>query len=150
MFEVIAAVLILAFVCAVWATTCRVTISSQNVVGNSGGSVTLGGVAYDTTAEECVTIDLSISANSTDFNIACPIDISELSAIHIEVSQDMTLQTNDGATPDDTFALKAARPFTWQKNTGVPNPFTVDVTDLYVTNTTAGTFKAFIWRDATP
>ena len=91
----------------------------------------------------------AIPENSTDLLVAATIDISQLKAVFIMVDQDMILETNDGSTPDDTFTLKANVPLIWSVDDPLPNPFSEDITALYLTNTTAGTFTARFLEDPT-
>jgi hypothetical protein len=142
----LAAALVVALVVLVGSVTARTTITMYGLNDTTGG-VRLGGTSFDQEAEGCDIIDISIASNQTDKLVSATFAYATLGAIIILVSQNMTLQTNNGTTPDDEFALKATRPFAWVALTGVPNPFTADVTAFYFTNTTAGTVKAFIFKD---
>lgn len=145
----LAILIIIGLLLACWSVTARATLTVQGMNGTTGG-IQLGGTYFDETAEGVDIIDISLSANQTDKQIDMELTTAGLGAIIIVVSQDMTLETNSSSTPADTFALKANRPFVWVKNTGLPNPFTANVTTAYLTNTTAGTFKAFVFKDMTP
>lgn len=98
-------------------------------------------------------IDESIADSTTDKEITFNLDISALKAITMSSDQDITVETNDGSTPGDTFSLKADQPFMWNSSDGYfSNPFSTDVTALYVTNSSgsSATFKVEAVEDATP
>lgn len=148
-FLLIATLLVLFSVC--WAVTARILHTVQQLGDNGGNSISFGGVAYDVTAEGCTTINVEIAANQTDKEIAVAFAYANLAAIILVPSVDMLLETNDGTTPDDDFPLKAGKAFVWDKENGMPNPFTANVTKFLVTNTAAGTLKGFIFEtDTTP
>jgi hypothetical protein len=44
------------------------------------------------------------------------------------------IETNSSSAPADTFTLKAGCPLVWYADGGLPNPFSVDVTKIYITN----------------
>lgn len=97
-----------------------------------------------------LSIDESIGASQTDLEIACSIDQSELVGLSLLSSVDMTIETNDGSSPDDTIALKANEPLDWHATSIHACPLSADVTSIFVTNTTAGTLKIRAVMDATP
>ena len=121
-------------------------------IGDNGGSISFGGVAYDVEAESCRTINISIAANQTNKQVSIAFDKDTLKAIVLVATADMTLETNSGSAADTTILLKANQPFVWDDENGAPNPFSAaDVTTCYITNTTAGTLKGFIFEgDITP
>jgi len=86
------------------------------------------------TAGSEIRIDESIPDESADLLVALALDVTQIKALHIEADQDLTLETNDGAAPDDTIALKADVPVQWTADGGLTNPLGTDVTALYVTN----------------
>lgn len=103
-----------------------------------------------TTASGEVTIDEDIAANQTNFQINCAIDVSALKSLMIVADEACTVETNNGTTPDDTLTLLADTPLFWYTGCGHDNPLTVDVTALYVTNTTACNLQVYALQDATP
>jgi len=114
------------------------SIEQQNTFTEADGSV------IDVTA--------AIPDSSTDKLVVCALDVSQIKAIYILSDQDVTLETNDGTTPDDTIALKAGVPYIWYTNKYDALLLTVDVTALYLTNASgsAATFKLRALQDATP
>jgi hypothetical protein len=99
-------------------------------------------------------VSISVPDSSTDLQVELALDVSALKAILIATDQDITVETNDGTTPDDTFTIEANNPLVWNVDCPLPNPFasTVDVTDLYITNA-SGSAAAIEIRtlvDATP
>lgn len=106
------------------------------------------------TAEGEVNVDVAVADASTDFNVNVNIDVSALQSFHLQSDQDVTIETNNGTTPDDTFALKANKPLQWATGDVNANPFAsaVDVTSLKVTNASGSTanIKLRAIVDATP
>lgn len=98
--------------------------------------------------------DISVPDASTDLQWDVTIDISDLKSFYLHSDQDVTVETNNGATPDDTFALKANMPIAWNTDSALPNPFAsaTDVTVLYITNASgsAATLKLRMLQDVTP
>ena len=94
----------------------------------------------------------SVPDSSADFFVAFSLDVSEIKSIFILSSVDMTLETNDGATPIDTINLKAGKPYIWHTDGYFTNLLTTDVTALYLTNASGGvaTFELEVVTDPTP
>lgn len=106
----------------------------------------------DLASGEMVAIDEEIADSETDKLVALTLDVSQVKAIYLESDQDITLETNDGAVPDDTISMAADVPQLWSESDGAAlRPLTVDVTGLYVTNASgsAATLKAWFLVDPT-
>lgn len=71
---------------------------------------------------------------ATDFLININLDVDKLSLIYIESDQDVTLETNDGTTPQESFSLLANKPLVWHSGSHLANPFSGDITAFYFTN----------------
>ncbi len=99
-----------------------------------------------------ITIEETVADSQTDSQIACDLDVSAMKTLYLESDQDVTIETNSADTPDDTINLTANNPIVWQTDGYTSNPFTVDVTDLYVTNASGSeaTIKLESLYDATP
>jgi len=96
---------------------------------------------------------LDVAGSTTDKEVVVAIDVSQIKELIIKASVDMTLETNDGTTPDNTIALKANFAYVWAKDYSYDTcKLTVDVTKLYLTNAgaTAGTFELLCVYDSTP
>jgi len=96
---------------------------------------------------------LSIPGLTTDQEHVFAIDVSQIQILILLASVDMTLETNSGAAPDNTIALKANVPYVWLKDDSYDAcKLTVDVTKIYLTNAGAddGTFEALVIYDSTP
>lgn len=108
----------------------------------------------EVTADQETNVEVTVAGSTTDDQVDVAIDISDLKSIYMETDQDLTVETNSGSTPDDTFTLKANMPMTWNTDSSLPNPFAsaTDVTALYLTNagSTAATFRMKVLQDVTP
>lgn len=105
--------------------------------------------------------DIAIGATNIEFGIV--LDISTIQAIGFGISKSRgqesaltalaTIKTNSSSTPDDTFTITATNGVCWINKPGVAaNPFSADVTKIFVTNTGTGKID-FILRavcDSTP
>ena len=72
-----------------------------------------------------------IPGGSTDLEIACVIDVSELDGLYIKCERALTIKTNNPA--DDTIVLAAGEPLVWASGNNIVCPLTVDVTAIFVT-----------------
>ena len=95
---------------------------------------------------------VSVPDSSADFFVEIAIDVSEIKSIFILSDVDMTLETNDGATPIDTINLKAGIPYIWHTDSYFTNILDTDVTGLYLTTGSVGvgTFELEVVTDPTP
>lgn len=98
-------------------------------------------------------VDEDIADSTTDQEITFNLDISALKAITMVADQDVTVETNNGSTPGDTFNLKADQPLMWNSGDSYfSNPFSTDVTALFVTNASGSSanLRVEAVEDATP
>ena len=95
-----------------------------------------------------------VPAGAAAYEVEIAFRHEHLDVIAISTSVDLTLETNDtGASADDTFTLSADEAFIWTAKSGVPNPFTADVTKFLFTDADAtadANVKILCLRDATP
>lgn len=103
------------------------------------------------------TVKLVIDAESipnatTDFEIPFAIDVSAVQAFLIVASVDMTIETNDGTTPDNTLTLAAGVEYEWTVDSEAAFLLDTDVTSIFVTNASgeAGTLTARVIVDPSP
>lgn len=99
-------------------------------------------------------IDEAIANAASDVLIAMVLDVAEISMIFMLSDQDLTVETNNGGAPDDTFTLTANEPHLWHTNNilSASNPWTTNVTALYMTNASGSTanFQLRALYDSTP
>lgn len=104
-------------------------------------------------AESALPVQVTVPADSEDLEISpLAIDISQLKALQLLATADMTINTNDlaGGSPDDTIELEANKSLVWYEGCGLANPLTVDVTKFYVTSVDGGTLNVTVGQDVTP
>lgn len=99
-----------------------------------------------------VSLEVSVPDSETDMLVDLALNVSEIKSVFITSDQDLTLETNDGSTPDDTLSLVADVPYVWHENSYFSNLLTTDITALYLTNASGATanFKLEAVYDATP
>lgn len=97
-------------------------------------------------------IDVSVPDSSTDMLVAMALDVSEIELIVILSDQDLTLETNNGSSPDNTINLVAGVPYIWTSDSYFTNLLTTDVTALYATNSSgsAARLQIEVVNDSTP
>ncbi len=119
------------------------------VLKNDGGQV-LTKKTY--TAEMEINLDRSIPDSTTDLEIVIGIDVDQVQSIHITSDQAITLETNDGSTPDDTLLLVADHPYDWDTDSEDDFVLGTDVTSIFVTNASgaAANLKIRLLLDSTP
>lgn len=78
--------------------------------------------------------DLSVANPTTDLAIALAFTAAKVKSVYLLSTQDVTLETNSGSSPTDTIALKAGSAIKWKSGGSGSNPFTANVTGLFVTN----------------
>lgn len=95
-----------------------------------------------------------VVAASTEVQADVAIVYTRLKHLFIQTDVNMTLRTNQAAsgTPADTIALVAGYPVSFSYSAGQANPFTVDVTTMFIQNATdtSGTLRLRILKDSTP
>src|SRR5690554_4579429 len=79
-------------------------------------------------------VNETIPDSSTDLAVAFALDVSECTSLFILSDQDLTIETNDGSSPDDTINLKANVPYLWHEDSYHDLLLTADAETLYVTN----------------
>lgn len=101
----------------------------------------------------------AIADAGTDVFVNATVDVSALQSVVITSDQQITLETNDGTTPQETIVLKANEPLVWMKSgnqlAGADYPaipFSADVTAMYFTNASGSTanVRIEILQDPTP
>jgi hypothetical protein len=104
-----------------------------------GLGVTIGGDSVNKTITVSGTGRVSLSAESiadgqTDKQVNLAIDVTAVVGFYIVSSQNVTLETNNGTTPDDTLNLIAGEPYLWHTNALDAFLLTTDVTAFFITN----------------
>ena len=121
-------------------------------------SVTYDNVTYEwsdnQTAGERHDLSESIPDSSTDLSVNWTADVSEVKSLLIVSNYAVTVETNSGSSPADTFTLVANEPIIWSASQpGSPAcPLTTDVTGLFITNSSgsAALLTIKMIQDPTP
>lgn len=118
--------------------------------------VTIGGesikqsVSYSADARDGRQV--TVPDSTTDQQVDIGIDVSTIEAIYMLSDQDIAVETNNGTTPDDTISLAANKPYVWTADGYFANPFSADITALFLTNASgaAADFQLEVLHDSTP
>lgn len=129
----------------------------MSITGNIQITVDVGGVSVTSsnqvTGSGAVIVNENIPDESVDLEVVVPLDFSALKIFYMESDQDLTIETNSASEPDDTIALTAGQPILYSSDMGESaNPFSADVTTLYVANASGSdaTLKIQALTDVTP
>lgn len=91
----------------------------------------------ETTPTSLDTVELAVTASSTNVSFAINIDASQLQTIFLYSDTTCTVYTNatSGGAPAHTLTFVANKPLAWARGCPNANPFaSTDVTTLYITN----------------
>jgi hypothetical protein len=89
-------------------------------------------------------VNTTIAPSTTNHELDIEFLHTEVWSIVLFASGALTIKTNSTTTPGDTITLSAGQALIWAHDYVADNPFTADVTKLYVTNastTVTSTFK---------
>lgn len=104
------------------------------------------------TGSQRISVSETVADSVTDGQINVAIDVSAVKSFMLVSDQAVTVETNDGTTPDDTLTLVANEPYEWTENSEHTFLLGTDVTALFVTNASGSTatiqLEAIV--DATP
>lgn len=78
-----------------------------------------------------------VAGSTVDQEILAAIDISLAKLVAIKSTQNITIKTNDSASPDDTLALTANVPMIWRDGDYNAIFLSADVAKFFITNATA-------------
>lgn len=110
---------------------------NENITYSAGASNTRVVQAFTQTAGGEANVSESFT-DATDALVDFTLDVSQLKSLLMYADGgDITVETNDGTTPGDTITLTdgAHTIYSAASGSGTANPFSVDVTSLYITNT---------------
>ena len=83
-------------------------------------------------------ISESIPADSTDLELTWEADVSAMKGLCIVADGVVTIETNNGTTPDDTIVTVANEPIVWAEGDKLANPIGTDVTTNIFCTTGSG------------
>lgn len=113
---------------------------------NSGGGGAVSGNWQDVGNND-LQINQSIAANATNTSLGIVFDGTNLQAVLLVATQNVTLTINEpsGSSPFATINLKANIPYLWSASAGYfSNPLNTNVTAIYATTTSSCTLKGRI------
>ena len=104
------------------------------------------------TGSQKISVVEAIADSVTDGQINVAVDFSAVKSFLLVSDQDVTIETNDGTTPDDTLSLLAGVPYIWNTDSYDTFLITVDITAIFVTNVSGETANILLEAlvDATP
>lgn len=95
-------------------------------------------VDVESDGEDGVSIlNLSVPNATTDMEVVFPVDKDLCKLLVITSDRAITVETNDGSTPDDTFNVVTTAPTLYYP--GIGYVLTADIASLFITNSSGGT-----------
>lgn len=116
----------------------------------SNGDSTVEKIQIKTATASQSIEDEPIADSETDFAVAFTLDVTACKAFFMVSTQDVTIETNDGATPTDTISLVANVPYMWTDASYHAFLLTADVTGLFVTNASGATANLTVFALSDP
>lgn len=110
---------------------------NENITYGAGSSNTRVTQEFSQTAGAEANVSESFT-DATDVEVDFALDVSQLKSLLMYASGgDITVETNDGTTPGDTITLVDGQytVYTAASGSGTSNPFSTDITALFITNT---------------
>lgn len=89
------------------------------------------------TCATVVHMEETCTTGTTDQEHLLALDISQMKVFYMVSDVALTVETNSGSVPQETFTLAANKPVTWRE--GDSAIFAGDVTGLYLTNASGST-----------
>lgn len=93
----------------------------------------------DVTGEVSHSLSFAVADATVDELVEIAFDAAKLKSIIIKTDQAVTLETNDGTTPQETISLSAAMALQWVSGEPGTIPFSGDITAFYFTNSSGET-----------
>lgn len=113
-----------------------ITVTINASLQTQGGT-TVSGSQQETGGTE-VDIDTNFASGSTNVAQAGAWTAANVQAVIMLADKACTVKTNSSSTPANTFNLIPGYPLVWDKSSSYfTNPFSADVTQLFVTCTAA-------------
>lgn len=122
--------------------TFTTTYSVQTPAGTVSGS-------GSETADAVAFIDTTL-AIGTDTEYDIDFKYAQVKSVIIKSAVACTVETNaTDATGGNTITLVAGEPLQWRLGDAFANPFTADVTKVFITCAAAGAFQMYVLHDPT-
>lgn len=95
---------------------------------------------------------VTIPGSTSDKEVAISFALADLSLIYIDTDYDLSLETNDGTTPQETISVLAVRPVFWCDVPFFAVPFAGAITGFFFTNAGSddATVNIITLKDTTP
>ena len=121
--------------------TFTTVLTVQTPSGNISGSGT-------ESADAMASIDTTLAvADDAEYDIDFKYD--QVKSFIIKSAVACTIKTNSSSVPDDTITLVAGEPLQWRDGDAFDNPFTADVSSIFISAAAAGAFQMYVLHDPT-
>jgi len=104
----------------------------RQIITVGGEDVTIGPTIYSGGAR--ADLSESIPDGSTNALVAWALDVSQCKGFFLKVNGPCVIKTNSSGSPDNTLTFAAAGGYSWAPGDPAAFALTVDVTKLYITN----------------
>lgn len=121
-------------------------VTTQGVLTPDGLTQGTSTVSGDAEAK----IDMTMPASQTNILYNIAFTYANIKSFALYCAAACTVKTNSSGAPDNTIAIPAGYNICWDTSSIFANPFTADVTKIYVTNTAEAAFEFKVLYDPTP
>ena len=119
------------------------SVSHSLSFGQTGGSTPIGDTVT-VVGELATEANVAVNGNATNQEEGIAFPYATLREVYIKSDRTLTLKTNSSSAPDDTITITAGVPLVWHYQSGLANPFTADVTSIFLTNAGATAANVYI------
>jgi hypothetical protein len=126
---------------------------SLKITWTGAGSASLSGTVTRTADGDGPHASVALTASVVDHEVEIAFPYAPLNVVYMKSTTGCTVETNAADhTGGNIITLTAGVPLHFLSGAGMTNPFTHDVTKMYVTETdaAAGTLEIRLLRDVTP
>lgn len=102
-------------------------------LGWARNSETIAGTINSAVTGEA-NVDPVVPATTVNQAVVIAVTIADVADVFVMSDQDVTLLTNSTGSPAETINLKAGKPVLWYTNCGWTNPFSHNITAIYLSN----------------
>lgn len=110
----------------------------------TSGAASLSGSVVETLGDTDIVADIALTSSQANKELDIVLTVAAMRGFYYICPNATVLKTNSSGSPDNTLTIPANTPVSWQRilNAILPNPFTTDITKIFITNSTASATTA--------
>lgn len=103
-------------------------------IAYTDGASAVSSEVVTVTDEAQVAYEDVVAAGASNVEADIAFNFGDIKACCLVSDKDVTIKTNSSSAPDDTISLTAGKALIWYEGARGTNPFTADVTKLFLSN----------------